>query len=106
MAVATDGETYGHHHHFGEVALAWLLGALETRADIRVENFASFLARNPPEQRVELVEPSSWSCPHGVERWRADCGCKLAPERPSQQRWRGPPRGGVDWLPPGPQPPF
>jgi len=98
VAVATDGETYGHHHHFGEVALAWLLGALETRPDIRVENFASFLARNPPEQRVELVEPSSWSCPHGVERWRADCGCKLAPERPSQQRWRAPLREGLDWL--------
>ena len=98
VAVATDGETYGHHHHFGEVALAWLLGALETHAGVRVENFASFLARNPPEQRVELVEPSSWSCPHGVARWRADCGCKLAPERPSQQRWRGPLREGLDWL--------
>ncbi len=98
VAVATDGETYGHHHHFGEVALAWLLGVLESRADVQVENFASFLARHPAEQRVELVEPSSWSCPHGVERWRAACGCKLAPERPSQQRWRAPLREGLEWL--------
>lgn len=98
VAVATDGETYGHHQHFGEVALAWLVGALQARDDVRVENFSSFLGRHPPEQEVKLVAPSSWSCPHGVERWRADCGCKLAPEQPSQQRWRAPLREGLDWL--------
>jgi alpha-amylase/alpha-mannosidase (GH57 family) len=97
VAVATDGETYGHHHKFGEVALAWLLDEL-ARRDIRVENCAAFLARHPPEQEVALVAPTSWSCPHGVERWRADCGCRLAPEHPSQQRWRAPLRQGLDWL--------
>jgi alpha-amylase/alpha-mannosidase (GH57 family) len=97
VAVATDGETYGHHHHFGEVALAWLLGELERR-QVRVENFSAFLARHPPEQEVELVAPSSWSCPHGVERWRADCGCRLAPERPTHQRWRVALREGLEWL--------
>jgi hypothetical protein len=97
VAVATDGETYGHHHHFGEVALAWLLNEL-ARRDAQVENFSAFLARNPPEAEVQLVAPSSWSCPHGVERWRADCGCRLAPERPSHQRWRAPLRRGLDWL--------
>ena len=97
VAVATDGETYGHHHHFAEVALAWLLGDL-ARRDVRVENFSAFLARNPPEEEVRLVAPSSWSCPHGIERWRADCGCRLAPERPTQQRWRAPLRQGLDWL--------
>lgn len=98
VAVATDGETYGHHHHFGEVALAWLLGALAARPDAAVENFSSFLARHPPEEEVGILAPSSWSCPHGVERWRADCGCKFAPERPSQQRWRAPLREALDWL--------
>ncbi len=98
VAVATDGETYGHHHRFGEVALAWLLATLDARGDVRVENFSSFLARHPPEQEVRLVAPSSWSCPHGVKRWRADCGCKLVPERASQQRWRAPLREGLDWL--------
>jgi alpha-amylase/alpha-mannosidase (GH57 family) len=97
VAVATDGETYGHHHHFGEVALAWLLNDL-ARRDVPVENFSAFLARNPPEQEVRLVAPTSWSCPHGVERWRADCGCRLAPERPTNQRWRAPLRQGLDWL--------
>ena len=98
IAMATDGETYGHHHHFGEVALAWLVAALEVRGDVRVENFSSFLARHPPEQEVKLVAPSSWSCPHGVERWRADCGCRMAPERVTQQRWRAPLRDALDWL--------
>jgi alpha-amylase/alpha-mannosidase (GH57 family) len=97
VAVATDGETYGHHHHFGEVALAWLLNDL-TRREVPVENFSAFLARNPPEQEVKLVAPTSWSCPHGVERWRADCGCRMAPERPTNQRWRAPLRQGLDWL--------
>ncbi len=98
VAVATDGETYGHHHKFGEVALAWVLRELERRRDVRVENFAAFLARHRAEQEVKLVAPTSWSCAHGVERWRADCGCRMAPERPTQQRWRTPLREALDWL--------
>ncbi len=96
--VATDGETYGHHHRFGEMALAAVLSQLGGRADVRVENFASFLERHPAREPVTLVAPSSWSCPHGVERWRSDCGCKLAPERPTQQAWRGPLREGLEQL--------
>jgi hypothetical protein len=98
VAVATDGETFGHHHRFGEVALAWVLDVLARRSDARVENFAAVLARHPPAEDVKLVAPSSWSCPHGVERWRADCGCRMAPERPTQQRWRAPLRESLDWL--------
>ncbi len=98
VAVATDGETYGHHHRFGEVALAWLLHDLERRRNVRVENFSAFLARHAPQQEVQLVAPTSWSCPHGVERWRSDCGCRLAPERPTQQRWRAPLRAALEWL--------
>jgi alpha-amylase/alpha-mannosidase (GH57 family) len=98
VSVATDGETYGHHHRFGEMALAALLEDLAARPLARVENFAAFLARNPPTTDVALVAPSSWSCPHGVERWRAECGCRMAPERTSQQRWRSPLREAVDWL--------
>ncbi len=96
--VATDGETYGHHHRFGEMALAAVLAALEDRAEVRVENFASFVERNPAREPVTVVAPSSWSCPHGVERWRADCGCRLAAERPTNQRWRQPLREGLEWL--------
>lgn len=99
VAVATDGETYGHHHKFGEVALAWMLDALQRRNDVRVENFAAVLARHPPRHAVRLVAPTSWSCAHGVERWRSDCACRMAPDpagRPMQ--WRAALRGALDWL--------
>jgi len=98
VAVATDGETYGHHHKGGDAVLARVLDTLKRRGDVRVEHFAGFLARRPPEEEVRLVAPSSWSCPHGVERWRAECGCRAAPERGLHQRWRAPLRAALDWL--------
>ena len=98
VAMATDGETYGHHHPFGEMALAAVIRLLRTRPDVRVENFASYLARNPPTVEVELAEPSSWSCSHGVERWRAACGCAMEPEAGTQQEWRRPLRKAMDDL--------
>ncbi len=79
VAIATDGETFGHHHREGAVTLARVLDALSRRGDVRVDNFAAFLARHPPQEDVQLVAPSAWSCPHGVERWRSDCGC-FAPD--------------------------
>lgn len=98
VTLATDGETYGHHHEFGEMALAAVIAALENRRDVRIENFAAFLARHPATHEITLREPTSWSCAHGVERWRTDCGCKMAPEVESQQRWRAPLRDGLEWL--------
>lgn len=98
VSVATDAETYGHHHRFGEMALAALITQLEGDPTARVENFASFLARHPPVQDIELVAPSSWSCAHGVERWRSDCGCKIRPAAKTQQRWRQGLREAIDWL--------
>jgi hypothetical protein len=99
VAIATDGETYGHHHKFVEVALAWLVGALEARADVRIENFATILTRQPPQAAVRLVAPSSWSCVHGVERWRSDCACRIAPDPAGRpMHWRAPLRQALDWL--------
>ncbi|MGQ0539164.1 MAG: DUF3536 domain-containing protein [Gemmatimonadaceae bacterium] len=97
VSVATDGETYGHHHKFAEMALARLIVDLRERRTVRVENFASFLTRHPPKQDLELVERTSWSCPHGVERWRANCGCRTSTEFPSQA-WRKPLRAGLQAL--------
>jgi hypothetical protein len=98
VSLATDGETFGHHHKFAEMALAKVLEILEQRPDATVTNYAAFLAAHPPVEPVELVEPSSWSCVHGVERWRSDCGCRLAPERGWHQKWRAPLRAAVEWL--------
>jgi hypothetical protein len=97
VSIATDGETYGHHHRFGEMALARALDELRARG-VRVENFASFLARNPAVDEVELVAPTSWSCAHGVGRWKEDCGCRIDGRRYPSQAWRVPLRVGLDTL--------
>jgi alpha-amylase/alpha-mannosidase (GH57 family) len=96
VSAATDGETYGHHHTFGEMALAHVVSDLATVRGVRVENFASYLARHPATERVEIIAPSSWSCAHGVERWRSDCGCRLRPDK--SQAWRTPLRDGLAAL--------
>lgn len=95
-SMATDGETFGHHHPFAEMALAAALAKLRADPGVRVDNFASFLARHPAEHEVQLVEPSSWSCAHGVERWRSNCGCRV--HDGTSQAWRGPLRAGLEWL--------
>jgi alpha-amylase/alpha-mannosidase (GH57 family) len=96
VSLAADGETFGHHHPFGEMALAATLERLSRDPEVRLDNFASFLARHPAEHPVELIEPSSWSCAHGVERWRSDCGCQTRPG--TSQAWRAPLRAALDWL--------
>ena len=87
VSMATDGETFGHHHPFGDMGLAATLGQVG-QAGLRAENFASFLARHPAREPIEVVEPSSWSCSHGVKRWQGDCGCKIDPSQPTSQAWR------------------
>jgi len=98
VSMATDGETFGHHHRFGEMALAAVIRRLQGFPSVRLENFASFLSHTPPREEVRLVEPSSWSCIHGVERWRSHCGCKIDITRDTQQEWRRTLRDAVEWL--------
>lgn len=95
-AMATDGETFGHHHKEGARVLGELLNRLLARRDLLVQNFASAMADHPPAERLKLVEPSSWSCAHGIERWRADCGCRT--REGTSQQWRAPLREAVEWL--------
>jgi alpha-amylase/alpha-mannosidase (GH57 family) len=97
VSAATDGETYGHHHRFAEMALARVLDLARQHA-MRVENFASFLAQHPATRDVELVAPSSWSCAHGIERWRSDCGCRMDGARNPSQAWRAPLRQALNDL--------
>ncbi|HVS61949.1 MAG TPA: DUF3536 domain-containing protein [Thermoanaerobaculia bacterium] len=98
MHIATDGETYGHHHRYGEMALAWALDHLDERDDIHLTNYGEFLEGHPPTHEVEIAEDTSWSCIHGVERWRADCGCHTGGGPGWHQRWRAPLRAALDWL--------
>ncbi|MGB2958342.1 MAG: DUF3536 domain-containing protein [Bacteroidota bacterium] len=95
--VATDGESYGHHHRHGDMALSYCLHVIEQTADVELSNYGEFLERHPPTHQVEIHENSSWSCVHGVERWRENCGCNTG--RPDwQQEWRQPLRQAFDAL--------
>jgi len=96
--VATDGETYGHHHRFGEMALAYAIHEIERRGLARITNYDEYLALHPPQWEVEIVERTSWSCAHGVERWQADCGCRTGGLPGWSQQWRAPLRSALDWL--------
>jgi hypothetical protein len=95
--VATDGESYGHHHRHGEMALSYAMHWIEDEKHARLTNYGEFLHRFPPEWEAEIVENTSWSCPHGVERWRSNCGCNGG--KPGwNQEWRAPLREALDFL--------
>ncbi len=96
--VATDGESYGHHHRHGEMALAATLLRLEERGLARVTHYGEFLALHPPEWQVEIAPETSWSCAHGIERWRSDCGCNAGGGPGWNQSWRAPLRAALDGL--------
>ena len=96
--IATDGETYGHHHRFGDMALAWALDRIEASNQVTLTNYGEYLEMHPPQHIAEIVENSSWSCAHGIERWRSDCGCTTGGHAGWTQQWRKPLREALDWL--------
>ncbi len=98
MHIATDGESYGHHHKFGEMALAYTLEHIEAKQLARLTNYGEFLEKFPPTNEVEIVEKSSWSCAHGIDRWWSDCGCNSGGHPGWNQAWRTPLRDVFDWL--------
>jgi alpha-amylase/alpha-mannosidase (GH57 family) len=96
--IATDGETYGHHHRHGDMALAYALEYIEERGLAKLTNYGEYLAKHPPTHEVQIFDNSSWSCVHGVERWRSNCGCNSGGHPGWQQEWRKPLREALDWL--------
>ncbi|HWA34531.1 MAG TPA: DUF3536 domain-containing protein, partial [Cyclobacteriaceae bacterium] len=96
--IATDGETYGHHHKHGDMALAFCLDHIEGNSTYKLTNYAYFLSRHKPTYEAQIHENSSWSCAHGIERWRNDCGCNTGGKPTWNQRWRKPLRETLDWL--------
>ena len=96
--IATDGETYGHHHRFGDMALAYVLRYIESNNLAQITNYGEYLEKYPPTHEVEIIEKTSWSCAHGVERWRSDCGGNAGRHPGWHQAWRAPLREALDWL--------
>ncbi|AKU91476.1 DUF3536 domain-containing protein [Vulgatibacter incomptus] len=97
LSVAVDGETFGHHKKGGDEILAAALRRVEERG-WSLTNYGQFLASHPPSWEVELAEPSSWSCSHGVERWRSNCGCSTSGQDGWHQKWRTPLRQALELL--------
>lgn len=97
---ATDGETYGHHHKFSDLGLAYALFVEAERRDIQPTNYAAYLAQAMLDHEVRLrrSEGSSWSCSHGVDRWMRDCGCSTYGPEGWNQAWRSPLRAGLEVI--------
>lgn len=98
MNIATDGETYGHHQKFAEMALAYCLKTIQEKPDVQLTVYGEFLEKNPPQYEAQIHENSSWSCCHGVERWRANCGCNSGMHGTWHQKWRAPLREALDFI--------
>lgn len=96
--IATDGETYGHHHRHGEMALSYALRYVEEKESAQLTNYGEYLERHPPTHEVEIFENTAWSCSHGVERWNSNCGCNSGGHPGWNQEWRSPLRQALDWL--------
>jgi len=120
LSIATDGETYGHHHRFADMALAYALHDIESKKSAQITVYGEYLEKYPPTHEVAIAENTSWSCIHGVKRWEDDCGCRAMYAclisdtsvcyllssgstsqyniKPWNQKWRKPLRGAIQWL--------
>src|SRR5207244_8090870 len=98
LVIAVDGETFGHHRKGDDESLAAAIRRLSQRGDVQLVNLAQALDLFPPTHEAEIAEVSSWSCAHGVERWRSDCGCQSGGRAGWRQSWRAPLRDALDGL--------
>jgi alpha-amylase/alpha-mannosidase (GH57 family) len=96
--IATDGESYGHHHRYGEMALAYALHFIESQKLARLTNYGEYLEHHAPTHEAQIHEKTAWSCIHGVGRWMTDCGCNSGGHPGWNQGWRTPLREALDWL--------
>jgi len=96
--IATDGESYGHHTKFGDMALAYVLKIRAKDEGFIITNYAEFLEKYRSDCEVEIKQASSWSCFHGVGRWKEDCGCSTGGHPGWNQKWRKPLREALDYL--------
>ncbi|MCD6576697.1 MAG: DUF3536 domain-containing protein [Anaerolineaceae bacterium] len=71
---ASDGELYGHHMPEREEFLAYLFDHALDKAGFQPTFPAQWLQLHPVEKTTVINENTSWSCHHGIERWRNVCG--------------------------------
>jgi hypothetical protein len=95
LVIATDGELYGHHQPGREHFLARLIGRTAP-ADLPYDrpslDDAIAAASVGGLSSGHVRERTSWSCPHGITRWTADCRCV------ADGSWKGPLRSALERL--------
>lgn len=96
--IATDGESYGHHTKFGDMALAYVLKIKAETEGFKITNYGEYLAKYESDYEADIKQASSWSCFHGVGRWKEDCGCSTGGQPGWNQKWRKPLRDALDYL--------
>ena len=96
--IAVDGETFGHHYRYADMALAYCIHYIKSNNLAKITIYGEYLEKFPPTYEAEIYENSSWSCRHGVERWRTNCGCCYGRNPCGQQQFRAPLREGMNWL--------
>ncbi|MBR1424403.1 DUF3536 domain-containing protein [bacterium] len=96
--IATDGESYGHHTKFGDMALSYVLKIKAEAEGFKITNYAEYLDKYASDWEVDIKQASSWSCFHGVGRWCEDCGCSTGGQPGWNQKWRKPLREALDFL--------
>lgn len=96
--IATDGESYGHHTKFGDMALAYVLKIKAEEEGFKITNYGEYLEKYRSNYEVDIKQASSWSCFHGVGRWKEDCGCSTGGHPGWNQKWRKPLRNALDYL--------
>lgn len=99
ISAAVDGETFGHHKKYTERTMSYLFEELIPKTDFKIVNYGEYLSLHTPEYEVKIKggEGTSWSCIHGVSRWKENCGCGSSEGLPSQE-WRKPLRESLNWL--------
>ncbi len=96
--IATDGESYGHHTKFGDMALSYVLKIKAETDGLKVTNYGEYLEKHESDYEADIKQASSWSCFHGVGRWKEDCGCSTGGQPGWNQKWRKPLREALDFL--------
>ncbi len=98
MHIATDGESYGHHHRYGEMGLAYCLHHIEEQAGVGLSIYGEYLEKYPPKYEAEVIENTAWSSTPHLERWSEDGGGNTGGRPDWNQQWRKPLRAAFDWL--------
>lgn len=75
LLLASDGELYGHHQSFRDKFLSYLLNGSAAIQNVEFSFPALQLQAQSSFPLMKIRNATSWSCHHGIQRWRGVCDC-------------------------------